>query len=114
MSVRAIAALDDPAGTPVDIERFDPDGEPVSGPRNRGLIGASWSRNVLADLRRGAERRWRPADRRQKTCAAPLASRPCTAAFLKVHEEPKRLSLALDLTQLIGLHEVSPATEQAG
>ena len=32
MSVRAIAALDDPVGTPVDIERFDPDGEPVSGP----------------------------------------------------------------------------------
>jgi hypothetical protein len=31
MQVRAIAAMDDPAGRPVDIERFDPDGEPVSG-----------------------------------------------------------------------------------
>ena len=32
MTVRAIAAMDDPAGTPVEIERFDPDGKPVSGP----------------------------------------------------------------------------------
>jgi hypothetical protein len=31
MQVRAIAAMDDPAGRPLDIERFDPDGEPVSG-----------------------------------------------------------------------------------
>jgi len=32
MQVRAIAALDDPAGTPVDLERFDPGGVEVSGP----------------------------------------------------------------------------------
>ena len=32
MTVRAIGALDDAAGTPVDIERFDPDGKPLSGP----------------------------------------------------------------------------------
>jgi len=32
MTVRAIAAMDDPPGTPVEIERFDPDGKPVSGP----------------------------------------------------------------------------------
>ena len=32
MRVRAIAALDDPAGTPVEIERFDPDDRPVTGP----------------------------------------------------------------------------------
>jgi hypothetical protein len=32
MTVRAIAAMDDPAGTPVDIERFNPDGVEVSGP----------------------------------------------------------------------------------
>ncbi|HUQ87244.1 MAG TPA: metallophosphoesterase [Vicinamibacterales bacterium] len=32
MTVRAIAAMDDPAGTPVDIERFDPDGQSLSGP----------------------------------------------------------------------------------
>jgi tartrate-resistant acid phosphatase type 5 len=31
MTVRAIAALDDPGATPVDIERFDPDGANVSG-----------------------------------------------------------------------------------
>ena len=32
MTVRAIGALDDPAATPVDIVRFDPEGRPVSGP----------------------------------------------------------------------------------
>jgi hypothetical protein len=32
MRVRAIAAMDDPAGTPVEIERFGPDGGPLSGP----------------------------------------------------------------------------------
>jgi hypothetical protein len=32
MIVRAIAAMDDPAGTPVEIERFAPGGGPVSGP----------------------------------------------------------------------------------
>ena len=32
MTVRAIAAMDDPAGTPVEIERFDPGGRPVTGP----------------------------------------------------------------------------------
>ena len=32
MVVRAIAALDDAAGTPVDIERFDTDGKSLSGP----------------------------------------------------------------------------------
>jgi len=32
MTVRAIAAMDDPDGTPVEIERFDPDGRPVAGP----------------------------------------------------------------------------------
>ena len=32
MQVRAIAALDDPAGTPVDLERSDPGGVEVSGP----------------------------------------------------------------------------------
>ncbi len=32
MTVRAIAAMDDPEGTPVEIERFDPDGTPVTGP----------------------------------------------------------------------------------
>ena len=32
MVVRAIAAMDEPAGTPVDIERFDAGGRPVSGP----------------------------------------------------------------------------------
>jgi len=32
MQVRAIAALDDPAGTPVDLERFTPGGVEVSGP----------------------------------------------------------------------------------
>ena len=31
MTVRAIAAMDDPAGKPVEIERFDPDGQPVTG-----------------------------------------------------------------------------------
>jgi hypothetical protein len=31
MTVRAIGAMDDPAGTPLDIERFDPDGRPVNG-----------------------------------------------------------------------------------
>jgi tartrate-resistant acid phosphatase type 5 len=32
MTVRAIAALDDPAGTPEEIARFDPGGKPISGP----------------------------------------------------------------------------------
>ena len=40
MRVRAIGAMDDPAGTPVDIERFDPEARPVSGPVEiAGLIG---------------------------------------------------------------------------
>jgi hypothetical protein len=32
LTVRAIAAIDDPAATPVDIERFDPEGRAVTGP----------------------------------------------------------------------------------
>jgi tartrate-resistant acid phosphatase type 5 len=32
MTVRAIAAMDDPAGVPEEIERFDPRGTPVTGP----------------------------------------------------------------------------------
>ncbi len=32
MRVRAIGAIDDPAATPLDIARFDPDGRPVEGP----------------------------------------------------------------------------------
>jgi len=32
MTVRAIGAIDDPAAVPIDIERFDPDGRPLSGP----------------------------------------------------------------------------------
>ena len=32
MTVRAIGAIDDPAATPIDIERFDPDGAPLTGP----------------------------------------------------------------------------------
>ena len=32
MSVRAIGATDDVAGTPLDIERFDPEGLPVRDP----------------------------------------------------------------------------------
>jgi len=32
MTVRAIGAMDDPSGVPEDIERFDPRGNPVSGP----------------------------------------------------------------------------------
>jgi hypothetical protein len=31
MSVRAIGAIDDPGAIPVDIDRFDPDGQPVAG-----------------------------------------------------------------------------------
>jgi hypothetical protein len=31
MSVRAIGAIDDPDAIPVDIDRFDPDGQPVTG-----------------------------------------------------------------------------------
>ncbi|MBY0497499.1 MAG: metallophosphoesterase [Cyanobacteria bacterium] len=32
MTVRAIGGIEDLAGTPAEIERFDPDGQPVSGP----------------------------------------------------------------------------------
>jgi hypothetical protein len=32
MTVRAIGAIDDPEDTPRDIERFDPQGAPLSGP----------------------------------------------------------------------------------
>ena len=32
MMVRAIAAMDEPDGEPIDIARFDPEGRPVSGP----------------------------------------------------------------------------------
>ena len=32
MIVRAIGAIDDPAAEPQDIERFDPEGQPVTGP----------------------------------------------------------------------------------
>jgi hypothetical protein len=32
MMVRAIGAIDDPAETPRDIERFDPQGDAISGP----------------------------------------------------------------------------------
>jgi tartrate-resistant acid phosphatase type 5 len=32
LTVRAIGAIDDPSGMPHDIDRFDRDGNPVSGP----------------------------------------------------------------------------------
>ena len=32
MTVRAIGAMDDPSGVPDEIARFDPGGNPVSGP----------------------------------------------------------------------------------
>jgi tartrate-resistant acid phosphatase type 5 len=32
MTVRAFGAMDDPRATPMEIERFDPDGQPVNGP----------------------------------------------------------------------------------